>query len=58
MNTILLMTGYEPTSPRAGNKGKSPDASDTDEMKQRVPEADGTDLPQTSGKHSKHELLC
>ncbi|XP_033642690.1 uncharacterized protein LOC117302773 isoform X1 [Asterias rubens] len=41
--------GYEPTSPRAGNKGKSPDASGVDKKKLRVPEADRTDLPQTSG---------
>ncbi|XP_071805850.1 uncharacterized protein [Asterias amurensis] len=41
--------GYEPTSPRAGNKGKSPDSSGVDEKKLRVPEADRTDLPQTSG---------
>ncbi|XP_033642196.1 uncharacterized protein LOC117302377 isoform X3 [Asterias rubens] len=41
--------GYSPTSPRAGNKDKSPDASGADEKKLQVPEADRTDLPQTSG---------
>ena len=56
MCVVILLVGYEPTSPRAGNKGKSPDASVVDEKKQRVPEADMTDLPQTSGKPSNHEL--
>ncbi|XP_071805747.1 uncharacterized protein [Asterias amurensis] len=41
--------GYFPTSPRRGNKGKSPDATGIDEKKLRVDKADRTDLPQTSG---------
>ena len=50
------MTGYEPTSARAGKKEKSPDASGIDEKKLPVPDAERTDLPQTSGKPSNHEL--
>ena len=56
MCVVILLVGYEPTSPRAGNKGKSPDASGVDKKKLRVPEGDRTDLPQTSGKLSNHEL--
>ncbi|XP_071807343.1 LOW QUALITY PROTEIN: uncharacterized protein [Asterias amurensis] len=45
--------GYAPTSPRAGTKRQSPehqsDASGIDGNKLRVPEADKTDLKQTSG---------
>ena len=51
-----FFVGYEPTSPRAGNKEKSPDASDTDEKRLRVPGADRTDSTQTSGKPFNHEL--
>ena len=53
---VILLVGYSPTSPRAGNKDKSPDASGADEKKLQVPEADRTDLPQTSGKPSNLEL--
>ena len=51
---VVLLVGYAPTSPRAGTKRQSPehqsDASGIDRKKLRVPEADKTDLKQTSGK--------